>query len=218
MNKKRLVLVVVFALSALLITTTIVVAQTTLSRLTVKNNSDHTVSMLLREADVIRHSAQNIEYVVKGDGEVAFFDIPAGETKIFTMKRAVYTYTLRACGGDTLVKDAIDLTNYRQVTIPKLCEFYWDTYEEVGVIDGILTQKTDVGFSVNNPTDITLLAVLSGPETVALQLEPNETRFLTVEEGTYTLSWSYCEKGEHVRTKTFIARFHETHELDCDYK
>ena len=217
MNRKRLILVVIFVLAALLVSITLVSAQTTFSRLTIQNNSAHTVNMFIWEVDVIRHNAQNYEYPKVANGEQAMFSVPAGETQVFTFKRAHYYYTLSACGGDKLVSEPINMTDYRRLTIPKLCDFYWDNYEEVGTLDGILEQKTDVGFSVTNPTSGNIQAVLSGPETVAFQLDPNETRFLTVEEGTYTMSWSFCEKGDHVRTKTFIARFHEVHELDCGF-
>ena len=101
-------------------------------------------------------------------------------------------YTLSACSGDKSSAGIIDLTNGGELRVPKLCEFFWVDYEEALVVDDILTRSEDIGFTLTNNSDGTVLVVLSGPETVALQLESGRSRFITVEGGVYTVTTNPC--------------------------
>lgn len=209
MKKRFFVLILVVA--ALLVTASIVAARTELAELTVKNQSDYTVYLVITEVEEVGNKTFGAkEYAPVVGGESYYLPVPANTDKVFTVKRAMYSYTLSACDGDKTSSDVIDLNNGGELRVPKLCEFFWIDYEEKLVVDDILTRSEDIKFTLENNTDNTVFVVLSGPETVSLQIESDRSRDVVVEGGTYTLTANPCDgKTVSVTQQMFFHRVYD---------
>ncbi len=206
-------LVILFVAALLLVTATAVSARTELAEFTVQNRSDFTVYIALTEAFELRHNAQSVEYPPVENAEFYYLPVGPDSTVTFTVKRALYAYTMVTCGGK-YVSGAIDLNNGGTMRIPSLCVFYEDDYEERGTVDGILEQSDLVAFSIINTTDTTLYYTMTGPQTVSFWLEPNQSRSFTVAEGEYSYSYSQCADGV-VRSGTLTPHYHQMYKLTC---
>jgi len=210
MKKRALVLVLVVAV--LLVSASIVGARTELAELTVKNQSAHPVYLYLVESEEVGNkSFGQKEYQPVEGGEAYYLVAPAGQDTVFDVERTFYAYTLNACSGDKIVSDHVDLANGGELRVPKLCEFFWIDYEEKLVVDDILTRSEDIKFTLANNSANTVYVVLSGPETVSLQIEAGNTRDIVVEGGTYTMTANPCEGGSVSVTQQFF--FHRTYDV-----
>lgn len=118
---------------------------------------------------------------------------------------------MSACSGDKTSSDVIDLSNGGDLRVPKLCEFFWIDYEEKLVVDDVLTRSEDIKFTLKNNSDGTVYVVLSGTETVSLQIEAGRSRDIVVEGGVYTLTTNPCN-GETVSV-TQQMFFHRTYDV-----
>jgi len=169
------------------------------------------------EADVIRHSAQYIEYPAVSGGAFYYEEVGPGETSTITVDRALYYYTIRnVCGSKTL-SGPIDVTNGNKIILPKACLTYYPTYAEQNTLGGVMEENTLVAFSVQNMTDDVLNVVMSGPQVISFQLPAGGTRSFTATEGTY--NYTYQCKGQTqytAETGSWLLAFHQTLQLGCD--
>lgn len=193
MKKSTLILVVVFVLAALLVSASMVSARTVLAELTVKNQSAHTVYLVLTESEEVGNKAPGQkEYQPVAGGQTYYFVAPAGQDSVFEVERTFYGYTLSACAGEKSESAYIDLANGGELRVPKLCEYFWIDYEEKNIVDDILTRSDDIKFTLKNNTSGTVSVLLTGPETVSVQIESGRTRDVVVEAGTYTMTANPC--------------------------
>jgi len=217
MKTKKLTIVILLVVALLLLSVTAALALPKLAELTIQNKSDYTVQILIYEATELRHSAQNIEYPAVPNGEFHFLSVAPNTTSVFTLKRALFYYTLYVCGGSKTVSGPIDLTNGGRLVVPSICTTYYPSYEEKGTLGGIMEANTLVAFSVQNTTADSLYVNFSGPQVFSFWLDPFGTRSFTAEEGTYT--YLYQCKGEtkyFIETGSYQLRFHDTLKLGCD--
>lgn len=212
MNMKIRLLVVFLVVAALLLAASMVSARTKLAEITVKNPSAHPVYLVLTEAEEDGNRALGVkEYAPILNGEWYYLPIPAQTDLTFTVKRAIYMYTLSVCGGEKEVSDVIDINNGGVLRVPKLCEYFWIDYEEALVVDDILTRSEDIAFTLKNYSDNTVNVVLSGPETVSVQIESGYARDLVVKGGVYTMTANPCD-GKTV-SKTQQLFFHRVYHV-----
>ncbi len=217
MNSKKLTVVVLLVVALVLISATAALARPALAQFTLANRSAHTVYVSMYEAEVVRHSAQNIEYPAVSGGAFYYFAVGAEQEVTITVERELYFYTIsNLCGVKTL-SGPIDVTNGNKITIPKACLTYYPTYEEPLTLDGVMEENTLVAFSVQNMTEEVLQVTMTGPQVISFPLQAGETRSFTAQEGTY--NYTYQCKGAsayYAESGSWLLAFHQTLKLECD--
>ncbi len=97
------------------------VAKTELARFIVENTSAHAVTIRLYESEPYREHGTVTYYHVRG-GQSYYLRVEAGQKRTFTVKRAIYDYTMNVCDGKELT-GAFDITERKEVVIP-VCSRY----------------------------------------------------------------------------------------------
>ncbi len=215
MRTKKLILVLIFIFVQIMTTATVAYARPELAQFTLENKSEFTVYVRLTEAKEVRRSAQDIVYPAVPGGAFAYYPVGPKETKTVTVKRALFSYSMVVCGAKTMT-GAIDLSNGGNITVPSRCTTYYDTYDELGTLDGVMEPNSLVAFSFKNMTGQKIFYTMTGPQTISFYIEPYGVRSFTGEEGDYEFSYQCPFLGAYAeQTGTITPHFHVTYKITC---
>ncbi|MBC8509651.1 MAG: hypothetical protein H8D34_32795 [Chloroflexi bacterium] len=217
MKNKNKITVILLVVVMLLLSTSAALARPTLAQFTLVNKSAHTVYFSMYEADVIRYSAQHIEYPATSGGAFYYVAVGAEQEVTITVDRALYFYTISNICGTKTLSGPIDVTNGNKIVLPKACLTYYPTYEEPLTLGGVMEENTLVAFSVENTTEEVLNVTMTGPQVISFQLPAGVSRSFTAEEGTYTYTYQCMGATRYsAETGSWLLAFHQTLKLGCD--
>ncbi|MBT3391576.1 MAG: hypothetical protein HN413_14345 [Chloroflexi bacterium] len=215
MSKFRLV-TIVLVLLGMLIPASAGMAATDLSQFEVINHSDQPITMWMYESTSYQDPAMDgVQYEKVKNGAFYFLNIDAGERVTFTVKRALYSYTMNLCGGDSRA-GAIDLSNYNRIVVPKCGIFALELPGKKSgqELDNVTELIELVKFTATNISDTTAFLTISGQgATYHFTLVPGAAKEITVEEGQYTYSYWACSKP--AAAQSFTPFFHTNLKLTC---
>jgi hypothetical protein len=147
-------------------------APSDLVRLTIINKSSGPVYMWL--------SGPSFYYFVVGSGDQADY----------TIKRGVYSQSVRACGD--YATQTVDLTKQTTMIMP-VCGGNANAAALGGALD-LSTLIKIVRVTVQNDATSQVLAILTGPATYVFLLDVDEANEYTIAKGDYTVQYWACGK------------------------
>ena len=215
MSKFRLIIIASILLG-LLIPSTAGLAASDLSRFEVVNHSDQPITFWMYEATAYKDPAlDGTQYKHVENGSFYFLTVGAGQRTTFTVKRALYAYNMTLCGGETRT-GAIDLNSYNRMIIPACSIFALQLpgLKAGQELEDVTELATLVKFKATNVTSGNLFLTVSGEgSTYNFVLAAGEVKEITVDAGSYTYSYSACNKL--AAATAFTPYFHTNLKLAC---
>lgn len=215
MSKFRLV-TIVLVLLGMLIPASAGMAATDLSRFEIINHSDQPITLWMYESTSYQDPAlDGVQYQKVKHGAFYLLNIDAGERVTFTVKRALYAYTMNLCGGESRA-GAIDLNNYNRIVVPACGIFALELPGKKSgqELDNVTKLIDLVKFTATNMADTTAFLTISGQgATYHFTLVPGASKDITVEKGVYDYSYWVCD--EPVAAQSFTPYFSTNLQLFC---
>jgi hypothetical protein len=167
----------------------------------------------LAKSDLVRLTIINqdkafVSLRLYGD-QFYYLPVNAGETRIYTPARDVYTATLFSCGVYTT--QTLDLTRQYTLVVPACGTKATQGPTEAGTIDaGDLLKLVKV--TLVNETGNYMLLILEGPQTYVFSFDKDEERSFTITKGEYTYRQYACGT---IFSANFYAHANKVKEFDC---